>query len=213
MVLVRFGFAHGLGLLERLARSHLREFMAESIGPTHAFSQFVLAVLGKLDPELSRRLAEIEMPPYFFVSWILSWFAHDIDDTRVLAKIFNCLAVLPPAAVGYLSALLISETARDEVLAYGRHMDSEEFGQLHTLLKALPATRYRDTLLPKTVALMHKYPPTQIIRGLPELARSVFDADLETRWAAPAVPWRRLGFVLLPLAVALAAAVLYRYTR
>jgi hypothetical protein len=65
------------------------------------------------------------------ISWILTWFAHDVDDFPLVSRIYDaCIASHPLFAV-YIAAALI-ESKEDEILAA-----ECEFTELHKLLSAV----------------------------------------------------------------------------
>lgn len=205
ILILKFGYKNGLKFLERLCRSHLRDFMDADFSHTKAFSQFVIELVKRLDKDLAEKLESIQMPPFFFVSWCLAWFSHDLELSSEISSIFDGLVMLPPAAVGYVSALLIHR-GRDLVLNYDAELGSDGFGHLHQSLKTLPRDLWSPTILADAHALMLQYPPSTIIGKDPILARSSFDQDL-----APSqrpIIYGKYAVVGIPLAILLFAIIL-----
>lgn len=192
-------------LIERLSRSHLRDFMAADINPTVSFSTFVIRLLDHFDAQVASKLRLMEMPPYFFLSWIMSWMSHDLKNYEMAARVMDCMVMLPPAAIGYLSVALIRR-ARGNILQYDGGYGGEEWGRLHSELKALPSTdAWSRTLIVEAMQMMEKLPPSRIISNLPELKGTSFDRDL------PAHAFPLASAILLPVMLAILIAILYRY--
>lgn len=47
-------------------------------------------------------LAQVE--PYYCMAWVLTWFAHDLQDLHTVARIYDVLLGAHPTLVLYLSA-------------------------------------------------------------------------------------------------------------
>lgn len=177
MMVLKFGYKNGLSFLERLCRSHLRDFMDADFSHTTAFSVLVIEIVQRLDKDAAAKLESIQMPPFFFISWCLAWFSHDMELTTEVSPIFDVLMMMPPAAVGYVSALLIHR-GRDAILGYESKLGSEEFGHLHQGLKTLPKDSWSQSILLEAHQLMLRHPPSTIIKNIPILQGSSFDQDL-----------------------------------
>jgi len=207
VLIIRFGFTESLRLLERLARSHLREFMDADFSGTKGLSAFVLRLLTFLDPEVAVRLQKIEMPPFFFVSWLLAAFTHDLESYQESARVLDVLVMLPPAAIGYVSALLI-QASRDELLDFKYQLGDDQWGHLHQDLKELPKHKWNSKYLRQAAYLMEKYPPSIIIDGLPALRSTIFDCNLPVTALTPDYDYRAIGIglpFLLAILILLAA--------
>lgn len=203
--MLRFGLRRSQLLLDRLARSHLRDFMDADFTHSRLFTQdFMLALLQRVDPPLGRKLCQIEMPPMFLLSWVLSWFSHDLNSFESSARVMDILVMLPPAAVGYVAAALL-RAARTEILQSDAEYGSEAWGHLHQRLKMLPQTCWSPLIFTQAISMMQRYPPCMIIReAVPELRGSSFDMDM-----APSarVPTALLAMIGVPVLVAILAFV------
>lgn len=205
-----FRFKEALRFAQTLCRSHLREFMRPDMDATVLFSELVMRILERHDRPVHDRLRQLEMPPFFFVSWFLCWFAHENTDYRLLARFFDFFVVMPPAAVGYACATLIASPAgRRLILDYRPEVD--DLGDLHSGLKGLARDGLAPgVLLPRTLRLMGALRPTALCVGVSGLRGTIFDRDapgLGPVWDVAAV---RVGVPLLVLLVACAlAAYLY----
>ncbi len=175
VIYINFGCKNALAMLYRLSRSHFCEWMDQSFEPTRQFCHLVIEILRRHDRETADYLGQIEMPPYFFVSWILSWCSHEFETVEQSIRLFNCLIFLPPATIGYISAVLIYRS-RSDVLRF--NADSSDFGVLHQQLKALPKTRWDNNVIYDALRLMKLYPPSQMVT-LVGLEDTVFNSNLD----------------------------------
>lgn len=62
----------------RLASGYLREAMDESIKGAMQALSLILQILKRIDNKLWRVMAKEGMEPQFALSWVLTWFAHDL---------------------------------------------------------------------------------------------------------------------------------------
>jgi hypothetical protein len=66
-------------LARRLAASYLREVMGETIKGAQQALELIQQVVKREDPPLWRALVHDGMGPQFALSWVLTWFAHDLS--------------------------------------------------------------------------------------------------------------------------------------
>mmetsp|Transcript_4284 Transcript_4284/g.9504 ORF Transcript_4284/g.9504 Transcript_4284/m.9504 type:complete len:822 (+) Transcript_4284:273-2738(+) len=129
----------GLGLacqvLLRLSHSHLRDAMRANFHQLQcALKLIVMPLLATLDPQLHSHLRDCEMEPYFCLSWIITWFSHDIRDTSLIKRLYDCFIVSHPLLVVYMSvAMMVHPLNRLEVLG----VDCD-FACVHNALAELP---------------------------------------------------------------------------
>jgi hypothetical protein len=56
------------------------------------------------DPALARFLRDAGVEPFFATSWLLTWFAHDVQDLEEIARIYDALLCSHPMFCYYLAA-------------------------------------------------------------------------------------------------------------
>lgn len=67
-------------------------------------------LLQYVDPELHDFIKKANLPPYYGLSWILTWFSHNIDDVQIVARLFDYFFVSNPYAPLYLTvAIMVSK--------------------------------------------------------------------------------------------------------
>ena len=77
-------------------RCHIRDYLEPTLACSIAHCEIVYAVLHRTDPLLYAHLVAADLLPHFSVSWILTWFTHDIDDLDTIRRVFDaCIAQHP----------------------------------------------------------------------------------------------------------------------
>ena len=122
-------------VLYQVSLSHFREPMNTNFLQLQTAMRMVLfPLLRVMDPELHAHLYGCGMEPFFALSWLLTWFSHDIRDTALVKRLFDFFLVSHPLMPMYLSvAMLCHKSNRQEILA-----TPCEFAELHSCLAGLP---------------------------------------------------------------------------
>ena len=60
-------------------------------------------ILQLADPELHAHLTRAELPPYFAMSWMLTWHTHEARDLDVASRLFDLFLGQPPLLPLYLA--------------------------------------------------------------------------------------------------------------
>ncbi|OMH81046.1 TBC1 domain family member 20 [Zancudomyces culisetae] len=94
--------------------------------------QYINGILLLKKSEIADLFNELEIPPFYAISWVLTWFAHDISDFSIVARLYDFFLVHHPSAVLYVSAALVS-------FHWPKILNCErEFPEVHSLLSKLP---------------------------------------------------------------------------
>ncbi|OEU08218.1 hypothetical protein FRACYDRAFT_136656, partial [Fragilariopsis cylindrus CCMP1102] len=91
-------------------------------------------LLRKLDREVHDHLLDADMEPYFCLSWIITWYAHDIRDTNLVKRLFDAFIVGHPLLPVYTALSMMTHP-------YNRRIILEtdcDFAALHQCLASLP---------------------------------------------------------------------------
>jgi hypothetical protein len=132
-----------------LTNFYLRDFLREDFQIIHHLVQAMIKIIELENPHIFLR--RVSIPPYFCVSWMLTWLAHDLKEIGLAKQVFDFLIVREPYAIIYLSAA-ISLSITD----YLEELEEEE---LHQILKELPAKLDSvDGILADCDLLMKKHP-------------------------------------------------------
>ncbi|KAJ2814399.1 GTPase-activating protein gyp8, partial [Coemansia sp. 'formosensis'] len=137
----------------------VRDAMASNLDHVLQQLQLLYVMLKVISPEIHELLVELEVPPFFAISWVLTWFAHDLEDFQSICRIFDFLIVSPPMQVVYMAAAMLKRNERD-ILAYER-----DFAAVHTGLSKLPFNvkekGWRD-IIDDSYHLQADYPATKL---------------------------------------------------
>lgn len=122
-------------VLGEIAKSHFRDAMRSNFMQLQAALRLVLfPLLARFDPEVHAHLYYCDMEPFFALSWIITWFSHDIRDTSLVKRLFDAFIVSHPLFPLYLSAAMILHPVnRAEILS-----TDCDFASVHQTLANLP---------------------------------------------------------------------------
>lgn len=122
-------------VLAKLSQSHLKDMMKENFEYLIKALRLVLfPLIQSLDPELHQHLVDCDMEPFFCLSWIITWFSHDVRDTTVVKRLFDLFIASHPLMPIYLSVAMICHPMnRMEVLGA-----DPDFASVHKALAQLP---------------------------------------------------------------------------
>lgn len=122
-------------VLAKLSHSHFVDLMKDNFEHlTKALRLIVFPLMACLDPEVHQHFVECDMEPFFCLSWIITWFSHDVRDTAVVKRLFDFFIASHPIMPIYMSiAMVLHPMNRMEVLGTGC-----DFASLHRTLSQLP---------------------------------------------------------------------------
>ena len=122
-------------VLLQLSQSHLADCMRANFLPLQTTLRLTLMpLLAVVDPAVHAHLFECEMEPFFALSWIITWFSHDIRDTELVKRLFDAFLVSSPLLPIYMSVAMMAHSVnRQEILR-----TECEFALLHQTLQGLP---------------------------------------------------------------------------
>ncbi|KAL0242586.1 hypothetical protein GEMRC1_005149 [Eukaryota sp. GEM-RC1] len=114
--------------------------------------------LWKLDPTVARYLEDSQhSPPYFAVSWVLTWFSHCLDSFCIKRKLFEFFIESSPLAPAVISALVISRK-RTALLAQER-----DFSVCHAAFSQLDDDIPWNTLIQKAKEILDTQMPDEVL--------------------------------------------------
>lgn len=79
VLLLVLGFETGFRVLSRLVVGPLRDCTRPDLDPVVRSLSLLQPILAAADPVLAAALADAGIPPYFAISWLITWLAHDIS--------------------------------------------------------------------------------------------------------------------------------------
>jgi hypothetical protein len=122
-------------VLNQVSRSHYRDAMRSNFNQLNAALRLIIMPLtAAFDAEVHSHLFDCEMEPFFALSWIITWFSHDVRDTSLVKRLFDFFISSHPLMSIYMSvAMMIHPLNRIEIL--GSDCD---FACVHNVLADLP---------------------------------------------------------------------------
>ncbi|KAJ2663944.1 GTPase-activating protein gyp8 [Coemansia sp. RSA 1199] len=177
--------------MRMMALFFVRDAMSSSLDHVMQQLQLLYVLLKAIAPKVHTVLEELQVPPFFAISWVLTWFAHDVDEFASICRIYDFLVVSPPMQIVYVAAALVKHS-ESEILAMER-----DFAMVHTGLTKLPQqTREWDSVLEDSWYLQSEYPATKLQQMGCMLARRSAVNTFEATWTR-LDPARPLPFTAL----------------
>lgn len=145
---------------EKAALVFFGDCMLSNFGVISEVMALIFPLLRHTDSDLSEILVSAGIEPYFVVSWLITWFSHDIKDLDVISRLFDIFLCSHPIFCLYMCAALVVQS-RDELLKC-----DNDFASLHTFLVHLPKGQLDiEKLVEAADALFASFPPEQLLQS------------------------------------------------
>jgi TBC1 domain family member 20 len=121
--------------LYQISQFQLRDPMQRNFLPLQTAIRLTLfPLLAYFDREVHDALYACDMEPFFALSWIITWFAHDVRDTEAVKRLFDAFIISHPMMPLYGAIAMMSHPVnRQEILRA-----PQEFSAMHQVLTDLP---------------------------------------------------------------------------
>lgn len=119
VLLLVAGERAAFAILRRLAAGPLRDATRPTLDPVLELLGFMAPLLEAADPELADLAASVGLPPYYALSWFITWFAHDVRGLGAAARLFDLFLATHPLMPLYVGAAAMRGQRR-ALLAAGR---------------------------------------------------------------------------------------------
>lgn len=129
----------GLDLASRVlcqvSFSHFRDNLRSNfLALQTALKVALYPLLLQLDIKVHNHLLDCDMEPFFCLSWVLTWFSHDVRDTNLCKRLFDAFLASHPLFVLYVAlAMMLHPYNRQLIL-----QTDCDFAALHQRLVSLP---------------------------------------------------------------------------
>lgn len=134
--------------------------------------QLLFPLIQTQDPKLYDFLIESHVEPYVALPWMITWFAHHMDDFAQVTRLYDAFLSSHPLFSLYCSAALILHHSN-------RIMTSDcDFGTIHNLLASLPKDMDIERVLRTGQILFHHAPPDQLVKRVRRLQLSSKNSTL-----------------------------------
>lgn len=91
-------------LTDVVSCTYFTDYMAKNFDDVSRFMQILMVLLKFTDSTLYNFLRAAQVEPYFAISWIITWFAHDVKSIDSIARIFDVMLSSHPMYCYYLCA-------------------------------------------------------------------------------------------------------------
>jgi len=98
--------------------------------------QTIFPLVASVDPEVGSALADSGVDPTVCLSWLITWFSHDIESPFIVERLFDAMLSSHPAFVLFLCSALILRR-RSDVLAANAESPGD-FSAMHCALAQMP---------------------------------------------------------------------------
>jgi len=168
----------------KISTTFHRESMREDFQQVTLQLSLLHPLLHHFDRELHCLFTEVQMEPYYAISWILTWFAHDLADIDLVARLFDVFLSADPLFSLYMSAAVVIYR-REEILA-----TEADFGFLHNTLVKLPVNIDFEAIIKRARIMIELLPPTKLLLTLDKSLQQTFSQQRLAFLDYPA-PWEQ----------------------
>ncbi|KAF7233477.1 hypothetical protein EG68_09469 [Paragonimus skrjabini miyazakii] len=144
-------------VLNKILPQRFSLFMEASMDSTVDYMQLIFALLGYLRPALTENLEQVGLGPHFALAWIVTWFAHVLQEMDDVRRLFDLFLATDPLMLIYLSVAIIIRS--DEEV----QSTTADFGMLHHTLLRLPKKHPVEELVRNSVRLYSTVPPDLLL--------------------------------------------------
>ncbi|ORX56244.1 RabGAP/TBC [Hesseltinella vesiculosa] len=161
---------------------YLRDAMLESLEPVLKQLHLLDALFKLEDEQLHQHLQDQGVLPFYCLSWVITWFSHDLDRLSNVTRLFDLFLCSNPIMPIFVSAALVLQF-RDRVLKL------DDASLIHHTLSKLPQQSFDlEHLIAHAVQMSDHWSPLQ----LQEIASQPLDDvstinTFSTHWKPSAV--------------------------
>eukprot|EP00793_Prasinoderma_coloniale_P002349 PRCOL_00002857-RA len=179
VLLLTLGQRAAFVALERLARTHLREYVRSDLSASLVRLELLPVLLRRVCAPLAEFCFErAGAPPHFALSWIITWFAHDCRDLEIAKRCFDVFLALPEHAPLYVAAALLRRNAAK--VMEGTECDAAEVHHALSSVEVFGSVSV-DELANEAITLINSHPPEVLERAAAK-ARAASQARPRLRW-------------------------------
>lgn len=188
VLLFTVGELEAYPILEHLARQQLRDATRPGLEPVVELLHLLFPIVRKCDPELHCHIQVNSIPPFFALSWYITWFAHNVDSQQQIARLFDLFLASHPLMPLYVAAVAMRAN-RKQLLC------CDDPSELHHALSTMPilgpGQPSADEIAQQAAALYQAAPPVSLTRACPvKLVQCVAVSAYKEqgRWRVPDTP-------------------------
>uniref|UniRef100_A0A7S0I0B0 Rab-GAP TBC domain-containing protein n=1 Tax=Hanusia phi TaxID=3032 RepID=A0A7S0I0B0_9CRYP len=175
-ILVMGNDSTALPIAERLAKYHFREAMNKSMFAVQQALHLLMNILKRRDRKLYECLSECEVDPVFALSWILTWFAHDLKSLDKIERLYDFFLASHPLMSLYFSASLLCWRRQQLLPSKG------DYSLVHSTMQTLPHDLPLEQLIYDAYRMFQTIPPDSVLASSSLECQRVFTS--ESMWVA-----------------------------
>lgn len=149
----------GYHVLERLSLLHIRESLRPSLEYVMEELNLIFPILERADPPVYQFLSQAHVQGFFTLSWVLTWFSHNLVRLSEVARVFDFLLASHPLMPVYLASSLVIHLR--EGLLHGEC----DFAAVHQYFQSLPKRIELDSLFDHAQKLFRENSPSDMVQA------------------------------------------------
>jgi len=149
--------ALAFGILRKLAHEHLRDTLSPTLERIMKVMELVFPLLNKADAALYEMLQSCHLGSVFTLSWLLTWFSHNISAMSSISRIFDFLLAAHPAMGIYFCVGVIVQ-----LKPYVMQLNAEDPVAVYHFFQKLPSRLDARPIILFSRALWNAYPPSKL---------------------------------------------------
>lgn len=91
---------------ESICRNYIADFMRVDFRELCQFMRLIFDIVKLKDKKLYKHLKKARVEPYVALSWLITWFAHDVKSLDEIARVYDAILSSPPIFTLYLCAVV-----------------------------------------------------------------------------------------------------------
>lgn len=155
----------GFELVEKLAVTHLCDFMRPTMEKTTYYLTYLYPILKRKDPKLHQFLIDSGVGTVFCLPWLITWFAHTLSDYRNVVRLYDFFLATPYLMPMYIAAAIVLKK-KEDILSGECDMAMQHF-----ILSQVPDTLPFEEILIEANELHNLYPPNTLQEEVDEFIK------------------------------------------
>lgn len=147
----------GTVLSESLAKRHMRDLTRDNLNVFQWVLDLILPLLSLCDHEMHLFLTNANVTAFFALSWILTWFAHNITQFEDIARIYDYFLSSHPIKPLYMTVTLMLH-CREDLLSI---TDVDQAG-IHKFFQEFQWNIDFNVIIDKCEQIFCSHPPHQL---------------------------------------------------
>eukprot|EP01084_Bolivina_argentea_P280471 479662_1 len=154
----------GRQLSENLAKRHMRDAVRQDIQVYQFVLKLLFPLISLVDHELFNILQKGSLSSIFALSWLLTWFAHNIETFNDITRLYDFFLSTHPLMPLYLSVSLIKQCKNELCKINNDENDTLDQGRLHQFFQEYDWNIDYDLIINEADRIFNRWPPHDLYR-------------------------------------------------